>query len=535
MTLQCEALFEQYDVDVPHTHHVASLSLTLFDLLQKPLGLPQKARDVLHAGALLHDIGVSLDEKQHNTVGRDIVLRGDFEDMDDSERALVACLVSFHRKKVRPELEPAYVRLGKKDRQLALSLAALLRVADGLDYSHTQTTHIVGCDVADKNADKNKGRTIVLHVAGADARDNGNRAIKKADLWCKTFPYQLEVRPVSGKDKGYNKGQADVSPAPSLPSASSTSSTNGTGDATLTVRSLLPEYTVAERGRWLLRTYFHKMVSQEKGVKADKDIEFVHDMRVATRRIRALLPVIDVVAPKKDVRRLRKGIRDTARALGEVRDCDVFLDQIHRYLNGLPEGERPDLSPLIQSLQRDRAEARTHLLTALDSQRYERFKRDFALFVTGSTESWNTALRVCDMAGSRIWRCYEELRAYETRVNFDDGHSNDSEVLHDMRIAGKHLRYLLDIFGTLESRHVKPVLEPLVALQNCLGVLQDISVAQEYLATLDVSKSEQKHLNTYRASREAERTHQLAELPRLWEKVVSATYRRKLMELIIKL
>lgn len=510
-----QSLREHYQGAIPHTRYVAELSLLLFDQVQKVCDIPAKARSMVEIGALLHDVAVSIDEAQHNIIGRDIVLSAALDGLDEERRAVVACMVSFHRKKVRPDQEPAYVRLGKKERQLALSLAALLRVADGLDYSHTQTTRIVSCDISDTE--------IVLHIAGANADENGSRALAKADLWNRVFQRQLTICSSDKLDSTVEE-----------PDTEQEQTQIGSIERPYTIHMVLPENSVAETMRRLLRRYFQKMVAQEKGVRADKDIERVHDMRVATRRIRAILPIIEEVAPQKDVRRLRRGIRATAKALGAVRDSDVFLDQVNRSLQSLSEEERPDLSPLLQALQRDRLVARTHLLMALDSSIYADFKHRFAQFITDSASAWNTSLRVCDMAGSHIWKCYEDLRAYETRVALGESGACDDELLHAMRIAGKHLRYLLDLFGNPDAR-LEAVLEPLVALQNCLGSIQDIAVAKTYIAALPLSPDEQPHLDAYVASREAERERLLTELPRLWEKIMSATYRRKLMELIIKL
>ena len=185
-----------------------------------------------------------------------------------------------------------------------------------------------------------------------------------------------------------------------------------------------------------------------------------------------------------------------------------------------------------EGLQRDRVEANTHLFTYLESPRYAKFKRDFAAFMTNEPEGWDTTLRVRDRAGRLLWQRYEDLRAHEIELDIHNGVAEENEALHELRLSGKRLRYMLEAFAEPLGPKTDEVLKPLVALQENLGAVQDVAVAVAYVANLDTDDTD---LEAYVASRIAERERLLAELPRRWEKVASATYRRKLMELIVKL
>jgi len=136
--------------------------------------------------------------------------------------------------------------------------------------------------------------------------------------------------------------------------------------------------------------------------------------------------------------------------------------------------------------------------------------------------------RVRDFAGSAIWRRYELWRAYEVALP----HAA-KETLHQARIAGKRLRYTLDFFAEALGPQVEQALGSLTALQDTLGALQDGVVARAYVAALGLIDDE--GAQAYLAARDAEREAHLAEMPRRWAKVGSATYRRKLFELIVKL
>ncbi|NTV64233.1 MAG: HD domain-containing protein, partial [Oscillochloris sp.] len=138
------AILDAYRVDRDHARSVADRSLDLFDAVADRYALPASARPLLELGALLHNVGLTTNPPEHHLVGRDIVLRQPIANLSRRDRLIVACMVAFHRKKVRPQQEPVFLALGKKSRPLALQLSAILRVADGLDYSQSQTTHLLG-------------------------------------------------------------------------------------------------------------------------------------------------------------------------------------------------------------------------------------------------------------------------------------------------------------------------------------------------------------------------------------------------------
>jgi CHAD domain-containing protein len=182
----------------------------------------------------------------------------------------------------------------------------------------------------------------------------------------------------------------------------------------------------------------------------------------------------------------------------------------------------------------ERAQARTALLADLGSKRYANFKREFAGFlilsgagvlpppVPGITQ------RVRDFAGSAIWRHYELWRAYETVLP-----GGLDENLHQARIAGKRLRYTLEFFADALGPDAKQLLTPLIALQECLGTLQDEVTARKRVSALGLA--DDPGAQEYLAARDAEHAQQLAELPDRWENVATTTYQQRLFELIVRM
>lgn len=529
MTIQ--TILQAYDVHLNHVYHVSNLALTMFDTMKPVHNLPRRARHLLEVGALLHDVGMSTNPEQHHLVGRDIVLDVDFPGLNDDARAIVACLVAFHRKKVRPNHEPTYLRLSKKQRDIALRLAALLRVADGLDYSHTQSTHISDCKVS--------GKQVLLRLKGPHTHEDVARAAKKADLWNKVLGSEVTIisdeEPMSYAEQG--DGDTPISTAESEVAA-----LKALDDPVVVLQpaSLIRRPTshdpLAALCLRMLRQTFRDLLSRERGVYEDRDAEDVHKMRVATRRLRALMPIVGEVAPPKQVRRSRRPLKDLARALGSVRDCDVFLEHIHTAMRDLPEDQRDGLSPLVMSLQRDRAMGRENLVDLLDHEEYATFKHHFAAFMTDRPEDWDTSLRVRDRIGSITWQRYEALRSYESVINargtIDD---TDELLLHDARIAGKRLRYVLDLFANVIGERSERLTPPLARLQECLGTIQDVATARSYIISLNLDNNRGDVIEHYLMGRLTHRSALMTELPNIWGQVFGSPYRRDLIDVIADL
>ncbi len=291
---------------------------------------------------------------------------------------------------------------------------------------------------------------------------------------------------------------------------------------------------IAEGVRRVLRRFFDRLLTREEAVRKGEDPEDIHQMRVATRRLRASLQVVETIYDPELVRRYRRGLRRVAQSLGAVRDGDVFLQHIAAYRAGLPEGAGTNLEPLIGALEAERAGARSRLLHDLDARRYTKFKQEFAAFLTSpgagvaALPATGTPPRVRDEAGSALWRRYEQWRAYEVALA-----APSDEALHQARIAGKHLRYTLEFFAAALGPNVEQVLAPLITLQENLGSLQDGVVARAHVAALGLAGD--AGAQAYLLDRDAEHDAHLAQLAHRWEKVASATYRRRLFELIVKL
>jgi CHAD domain-containing protein len=363
------------------------------------------------------------------------------------------------------------------------------------------------------------GDAATLAIDGARAADMAEAADSNADLWRDSIG-PLAIRPAEPGEALAPIGMSDDGHAPlSLPIATPPDRLEG-GEP------------IAEGARRVLRRFFGRMLAREDAVSKDDDPEDVHQMRVASRRLRAALQVVEGIYDADAIRRYRRGLRRVAQALADVRDLDVFRGHVLDYLARLPEESRAEIAALVAAVEAQRAQARAALIDDLDERRYRKFKRAFAAFLTtpgaglADGDEVDATTRVRDFAGSAIWRRYEQWRAHEGALASDEGR-------HEARIAGKRLRYTLEFFAEALGPNVEQALAPLIALQECLGALQDSVAARQRVRALGLD--EHAGVQAYLEARGAEGAARLEELQRLWEKVGSATYRRRLFELIVKL
>ena len=253
---------------------------------------------------------------------------------------------------------------------------------------------------------------------------------------------------------------------------------------------VLPDDPLAEAGRKVLRYHFIQMLRHEAGTRDGVDIEDLHDMRVATRRMRAAFEVFEDAFTNKAIRTHLKGLRATGRTLGRVRDLDVFMEKAHHYLESLPEERRDGLRPLLHSWEQTREKAREAMVKYLDSQNYESYKLRFDDFLntpgagSRSVEATTPNL-VREITPGLIYDRYAAVRAFDTILE-----SASLEQFHALRIEFKKLRYTVEYFREVLGIQAGEVIEELKALQDHLGDLNDANVAshllRDFLAEWDV-------------------------------------------------
>ena len=317
-----------------------------------------------------------------------------------------------------------------------------------------------------------------------------------------------------------------------------------------------PDDAMSEAGRKTFRFHFRRMLYNEPGTRLGEDIEALHDMRVATRRMRAAFRVFGDYYQPKAVAPYLKGLKRTGRALGPVRDLDVFRAKIEAYVSTLPESEQSKLDGFLGMLGARREAARKQMLSYLDSKKYRRFVERFGKFV--ETEGMGSKAvtldgvepppyRVRHVAPMTIYERLAAVRAYDEWVTIPNP---PLERLHALRIACKRLRYTLEFFSEVLAPEAKPLIKEIVVMQDHLGALQDVVVARRILAeSLDrgtwgeeavgrpmpEEPVDPTGIEGYLAAKEAEMQHLLDTFPQAWQRITGTEFSHMVAEAVVVL
>ena len=100
-----------------------------------------------------------------------------------------------------------------------------------------------------------------------------------------------------------------------------------------------------------------ELVEQVPGVRSGEDIEHLHDLRVAARRMRAVLEVFEGAFPRKRHRAVLREVKKHTERMGDARDLDVQLEFLQQFLDAAAPAERPGVEWLVATLQAERATA----------------------------------------------------------------------------------------------------------------------------------------------------------------------------------
>ncbi len=313
---------------------------------------------------------------------------------------------------------------------------------------------------------------------------------------------------------------------------------------------ITPDDTMAEAARKALFFHLQRMLYHEPGARLGENIEELHDMRVATRRMRAALRVFGEHLDAKKMEPFAKGLRRAGRTLGAVRDLDVFHDKMQAYLDTLPPERKAELDPLLAVWQVQRERTRQELMAYLDSTRYARFKERFGRFLqTPGAGALPALTEDGDLIAQRVRYVVPVIiqeRVAAVRAHGDWVAEPDAPLprFHRLRIAGKELRYALEFFQEVLGPESKALIDTMKALQDHLGNLQDAVVASSLLRDFltwgtwghtedagtpwPISPVVAPGVATYLAVRQTEIQILVQAFPPVWAQVASSAFQKKI-------
>lgn len=413
------------EIDQSHARQVADHALALFDCCAGSLGLTSRHRRLLEIASILHNIGVVIDEPRHHLAGRDLLLAIRLLDVTPVEQHVIACAIRFHRKAVRPREEPLLGALPASWQMPTLALCALLRIADGLDYSTTQSTRLVSADLTDEG--------LSIRVKGPHAAEDAARAQAKSDAWAAQIGGRLSVQ--------VEPDLADLAQTP------------------LTAQT--PLLAACHRG---IADQLLRWQAARAGAEED-DQRDLKALRAAARRSNAALGVFGVCFKRAPSRALRARLKEAEKALGDVRDWDLTLDEAEEAFEGAENG-------LLRDWQRQRRKARKRA-NAWFRNDADSLRHDLERFLIDAPLRADAHVALSTRAQTLLVRPLKRLRRAFARLDRDDA----LPALHQVRLALKRVRFTIEFLTPFYGAAAEQILPAFIRAQDRLGGINDLHVA----------------------------------------------------------
>lgn len=186
---------DSLDPDREHSEHLTALALQLFDQTQDVHGLDGRHRELLEAAGLLHNVGLFINHSAHHKHSYYVIRNSEhLLGFTDHEIELIAVVARYHRKSEPKQKHPEFASLGDDDRRAVAVLAGLLRVAIGLDRTHSSMVREVRARV-----DPERHQLLVEAVVDpdSDASLELYSAAERSDLLADALGLTVELELVT--------------------------------------------------------------------------------------------------------------------------------------------------------------------------------------------------------------------------------------------------------------------------------------------------------------------------------------------------
>jgi len=265
-----------------------------------------------------------------------------------------------------------------------------------------------------------------------------------------------------------------------------------------------------EHVRAAIARQVRELIAHDPGTRLGEDPEELHQARVATRRLRAVLRAALSLLDPSWAESLRAELAWLGGALGPVRDLDVLLERLRDEVDDLEAAERAAAGRFLALLEQERATARVGMLEVLSSARYaELLTRLEAAAVAPRARESDVSLR--DVAAQEFRKLRKAVRALPA--------DSTDEELHAVRIRGKRARYAAELAEGVVGKPARRFVQDAKRFQDVVGGHQDAVVAEKRVRDLlDRARSPAAHLAAGRlVERERQRRREArAAFPEAW-------------------
>lgn len=226
----------------------------------------------------------------------------------------------------------------------------------------------------------------------------------------------------------------------------------------------------------------HNLEREIQGVTYARDIECIHRMRVASRRLRNALDLFWDCLPSKKAKGWRDEVRKVTHALGNARDLDIQIEQLtDLYQDWLDAKYKPGYNRLLLRLKQKRTKAQKKVNKTIfkleESKALAKLSERLERFLLDAGELDPDSFELLQKAHDAIDDALNEFLSFEDIMHQEER----SDQLHAMRIAGKHLRYTLEIFEPIYDGELMPYIVVMKEIQSQLGAYHDNDVWENWL------------------------------------------------------
>jgi len=256
------------------------------------------------------------------------------------------------------------------------------------------------------------------------------------------------------------------------------------------------------------------------------DADAVHDMRVASRRLRAGLPIFSSCFKDSQYGRWKKCVKGITGALGEARDLDVQAGYLQELMERSGDASREGLEVILESKKARRKDLQPQLVGWLDDLKEDGSLDEMVAFLEKAVEKLSSGhADVRSKASFAVGLANVSSRT-EALLELEDcvGDPDAKERHHAMRIAAKRLRYTIEAFKPLFDDELEEEIGVMKRVQDTLGEMHDCDVwlsgldalEEEVRAPREKAQAVERGLEAIRKDREEERNKLYGELVPLW-------------------
>jgi CHAD domain-containing protein/inorganic triphosphatase YgiF len=535
-----ESLFEYYGADKNRAEKIREDAFTLFDGLFACHRMEQEERKILGLASFLKDVGGSVFSEEKARMSREIFLTHPIMGLRLHEILMLGLITKLQdpyisEKNIITTLKGSHTKLPPGFQNKALMLAAIIRIAALFESPYARIGKI-----------RQLGDAMEIEMIGVEIEKAAKKIERKNELWKQLFGMKLLFTQVPEEEKVGTREELRTKKEIGKEKKSEKKKCSSSEKVTIKFTD-----SMAWLACRIISFQFSCMLSHEKGTIKGDEIEEVHDMRVAVRRIRAATKVFEAYLDSEKLEPHLKGLKRTLGSLGKVRDLDVFREKAEKCLKTLPSGHEHDLDNLFKLLENERKKARKEMLDYLDSEKYSHFKKDFSdalaspeALTLQTTNTKYDALphRVKDVLPSILYARLSDINAYSEWV---EGPYLPVGRLHRLRIAAKRMRYTLEFFEGVLGEDAEALITEFKDLQDHLGNLHDAIVEADMLGSflgigewvsIESGKISGKEafsegmegIEAYLEYREEELQMLLDTFPEAWDKIRNGNFRGRI-------